>query len=93
MINLITDYRSNGKNIFVLFGHLFYDVGVDDSSFSFPDMSTWIRETILYFKDSEDLLLLKPHPVETLKETDETLYSFAKPLISSDNIRILNPLM
>ena len=92
-VRLIEQYRSRGKQVFVLFGHLFYDVGVDDSSPSFPDMCEWIKETILFFKDRDDLLLLKPHPVETQKKTDETLYSFAESLISTDNIKILNPLL
>ena len=92
-IKLMEEYRSRGKHVYVLYGHLFYDVGTDDSSLSFPDMCEWLKETILFFKGRDDLLLLKPHPVETQKKTDETLFSFAKSLVSTDNIRILNPLL
>jgi len=59
--------RSQGEKVFCLFAHLFYDTPVDDRSASFAGMCEWILETIRHFSEKEDLLLIKPHPVEFVK--------------------------
>ena len=95
---LINQYQINGKLVFVLFAHLFYDVRVNDSSPAFTGMSEWITETVRFFKQRDDLLLLKPHPREIIpddpaNEPDETLSSMVGPLCPSENIQILHPLL
>lgn len=86
---IIDDYKRNGKKIFVLFGHLFYDMAVIDSSPVFKDLCEWIRKTIEYFNQDDNLLLLKPHPSETSRYPDETLEKYAAQFTKSDNIKIL----
>ena len=92
IINLIDDYKSSNKNIFILFSHLFYDTPLEDSSYSFDNMCDWILKTIDYFKKTGDLLLLKPHPVESERKPNETLSSFLKnnSVKLSKNICLLN---
>ena len=93
ILSLIQSYRSMGKQIFVLHGHLFFDVGLDDTSPSFHDMGEWISDTIRFFRNREDLLLLKPHPVETVKGPRETMAAYAGSLLNNEkNIRVLDPL-
>ena len=80
-IKIIEDYKGRGKKVFVLFPHVFYDTPVDDKSEAFNDMCEWIMETIKYFGDKDDLLLIKPHPAEFIKDQPkktptETLASF-----------------
>jgi hypothetical protein len=89
-------YRSKGKKIFCLFAHLFYDTPIDDSSASFAGMSEWILQTIEHFAGKEDLLIVKPHPVEYVesepnKRPNETLSSFLKNKINTENIILLEP--
>lgn len=98
IVDLIKDYRSSGKNVFVLFTHLFYDTPIEDSSASFKDMCDWVLETIKYFKKKDGILLLKPHPVEIRPdnrhlEPSETLSSFIreKNVNLSSNIILLKP--
>jgi capsular polysaccharide export protein len=98
VLAIIREYRSNGRNVFVLFSHLFYDTPVDDRSPSFNDMCDWIRATIEYFRNREDLLILKPHPVEVRydypeKTPDETLASFIRDAVPDlpANVVLLPP--
>ena len=96
VINTIEDYRSKSKKVFVLFSHLFYDTPIDDNSPAFNGMCEWIMETIKYFKKKEDLLLIKPHPHEFMKDfpkkiPNETLASFLSNVQLSDNIILLDP--
>lgn len=96
IIDLICEYRSQGRKVFVLFAHLFYDTPVDDSSRTFSGMCEWITETVQFFRSKEDLLLLKPHPVENSpnaphREPNETLRSFLEPLPRPMNVEILSP--
>ena len=96
LIAAMQKYRSEGKNIFCLFAHLFYDTPIDDSSASFAGMSDWILQTIKHFSNKEDLLLVKPHPVEYVasepnKRPQETLSSFLQGKIKAENIILLEP--
>ena len=98
IVDVIKDYRRKSKNIFVLFAHLFYDVPIYDNSQSFNNMCHWISETVQYFKDRDDLLLLKPHPSEIQPEfpektPNETLASYIRDEIETDNIILLHPKM
>ena len=92
----IEKYRSEGRNVFCLFAHLFYDTPIDDSSASFAGMSEWISQTVEHFSDNENLLLVKPHPVEFVesepnKRPQETLSSFLRGKINTENIILLEP--
>jgi len=94
IIRMIKTYRSRGKNIFCLFAHLFYDTPIEDSSTAFHGMCEWISETVNYFKDKEDLLLIKPHPAEFEKDQpkktpNETLASFLSNTELPENILLL----
>ena len=96
VIETMQRYRSEGKNIFCLFAHLFYDTPIDDSSPAFAGMGEWILQTIKHFSDKEDLLLIKPHPVEYVasepnKRPQETLSSFLRGKIKAENIILLEP--
>ena len=96
VIGMMKRYRSKGKNIFCLFAHLFYDTPIDDKSSAFAGMGEWILQTIEQFSNKEDLLLIKPHPVEYVesepnKRPNETLSSFLKDKIDTENIILLEP--
>jgi hypothetical protein len=96
MLNLLIEYQAQGKNIFVLFAHLFYDTPVNDESPAFDGMCDWIIETINFFNGKNDILLLKPHPVELMKDEpkkipNETLESFVRNIEMSKNIFLLEP--
>jgi len=98
VVEKIEAYRRKGSNIFVLFAHLFYDTIIYDSSPAFKDMCCWIRGTVRFFEDREGLLLLKPHPSEIRPEfpekaPNETLASFVKGEIMSNNIVLVHPKM
>jgi len=52
------------RNIF-LFSNIYWDVGVSDSARLFPDVITWVLDTIHLLSDSNDVCLyIKPHPAE-----------------------------
>jgi hypothetical protein len=94
IIKIIKTYQSQGKNVFCLFAHLFYDTPIEDSSTAFHSMCEWISETVNYFKDKEDLLLIKPHPAEFEKDQpqktpNETLASFLSNTELPENILLL----
>jgi len=94
IIKKIEDVRKRGKMIFVLFPHVFYDIPADDRSISFDDMCKWISETIDYFKRNDNLLVIKPHPGELVKDQpkrrpNETLASFLADTELSENIILL----
>jgi hypothetical protein len=96
VIKTIEDYSSQGKKIFTLFAHLFYDTPVDDKSPVFNGMCEWIAETISFFNTEEHLLLVKPHPDEYRKDLpkktpNETLASFLSDTELSKNIILLAP--
>jgi len=87
-------YLSQGRQVFVLFAHLFYDTPLDDSSPCFGDMSDWITATIDFFRRRKDLLILRPHPVEVWvgapeKRPNETLASFLADKISPGDANIV----
>lgn len=91
-------FLKDGKNVFVLFSHLFYDNPIYDYTDAFNNMCDWINYTIKIFKNSKDLLLLKPHPKEIRPdipeaEPNETLDSYIKEKYSSlpENIILLKP--
>lgn len=94
IIKMMEDYKGRGRMVFVLFPHVFYDTPVDDKSQVFNDMCEWIKETIKYFDGKGDLLLIKPHPAEFVKDQPkrtptETLASFLSDIELSNNIIIL----
>jgi hypothetical protein len=96
VIETMQKYRSEDKNIFCLFAHLFYDTPIYDNSPSFEGMCEWILKTIDHFAEKEDLLIVKPHPVEYVenepnKRPQETLSSFLKDKINAQNIVLLEP--
>jgi hypothetical protein len=96
IIKTIEDYKSQGKKIFTLFAHLFYDTPVDDKSPVFNGMCEWITETIRFFNTEEHLLLIKPHPDEyreefSKKTPNETLASFLSDIELPGNIILLAP--
>jgi hypothetical protein len=96
IIKAIEDYSSQGKKIFTLFAHLFYDTPVDDKSPVFNGMCEWIAETIRFFNTENHLLLIKPHPDEYRKDLpkktpNETLTSFLSDTELSENIILLGP--
>ncbi len=94
IIKIIEDYKGRGRKAFVLFPHVFYDTPVDDKSEAFNDMCEWIMETIKYFGEKDDLLLIKPHPAEFIKDQPkktptETLASFLSDTELPENTIIL----
>lgn len=97
ILEMIEKYLSQNRKIFVLFPHLFYDRPIYDDSPCFKDMCEWIEKTVNFFRNSEDLLLLKPHPAEVRKdeprkEPNETLASFLGHTIDANkNIVLLEP--
>ena len=95
VIRTLENYKLNGKKIFVLVSHVFYDTPVKDESDAFIGMCDWIMETVKYFHGKEDLLLLKPHPAEFLTEQpqrapNETLASFLRDTELPENILLLD---
>jgi hypothetical protein len=98
IINKCTNFLKDGNNVFVLFSHLFYDNPVYDCTNAFKDMCDWINYTIKIFKNSKDLLLLKPHPKEVRldipeAQPNETLESYINKNFSilPSNIILLKP--
>jgi hypothetical protein len=96
ILAIIEQYKGQGRKVFVLFSHLFYDTPVDDGSPAFEGMCSWIKETIHYFNESEDLLLIKPHPAEFIeddpqKTPTETLKSYLSDISLYANIIMLDP--
>ena len=96
IVQTIKKYKSQGKKIFVLFAHLFYDTPLGDETPAFNGMCDWIEETVKYFNRKEDLLLMKPHPSEDIKgepkkKPNETLASFFEDTKLSENIILLEP--
>jgi hypothetical protein len=95
-LDKILQYRKEGRPVFVLFAHVFFDVAIEDQSPSFKDMCSWIVATIEYFRNKDWLLVLKPHPAEIRKdhhrkEPAERLASFIKGIPRTSNIMLLEP--
>lgn len=94
-VKKIRKYKDQGKNIFVLFSHVFYDTPGDDSSASFENMCDWIFQTVDNFKGKDDLLLLKPHPAELImdqpqKKPNETLAILLEKINLPKNVLLLD---
>lgn len=94
VIRTMEEFKANGRNVFVLFAHVFYDTPVYDESNAFNGMCEWILQTMEHFKGKEDLLLIKPHPGELIKDQpkrtpNETLKSFLSDTKLSENIILL----
>jgi hypothetical protein len=89
---LIHHFKQKGRRVFALFSHLFYDTPVNDTSPAFSDMCEWLVETAKWFSETDDLLLLKPHPAELRSRTNqtETLSDFVTEYITSTNIHLLH---
>ena len=94
IIKMMGDYKGRGRKVFVLFPHVFYDTPADDKSKVFNDMCEWIMETVKYFDGKGDLLLIKPHPAEFIKDQPkktptETPASFLSGIELPENVIIL----
>jgi len=98
IVEEIKKFKSFQNKVFVLFTHLFYDTPLEDSTQSFKGMCEWIDETINYFRKSDNILLLKPHPNEIRpdaiqREPNETLKTYIKKneIELKNNIILLEP--
>lgn len=60
---------------------------------AFDDVFEWLEETVQYFNHaSENDLIIKTHPAEELRETNESIYRWLDERgVSSENITLLPP--
>lgn len=87
----IADYKAKGRRVFVLLSHLFYDTGINEDRRCFTGMTHWIRETIHFFRGRDDILVLKPHPMEAKRAPRQTLASLAEETGLEENMLLLPP--
>lgn len=61
----VDDARDSGRRVYCALGKIPYDLAVPTMGGpTHHDIADWINHTIVTFRDSEDLLLVKPHPHE-----------------------------
>lgn len=88
-----TKRDKNLKKIACLFGHVPYDITIDlDEGYCFKDMKDWVNKTINIVKNTDILLLIKPHPHEVHKIHSFLIKKSFLNLIenTNNNVLILN---
>ncbi len=90
-LDWITNHAGQGRRVFLLLGHLFFDTSLNEDKGSFTGMSEWVRKTVEFFKGRDDILVLKPHPMETVRLPRQTLESFVRPMGLTENMLLLPP--
>lgn len=67
--NKITEHKNSGGSVACLFGRILYDLWMDEpGGTAHNDIVDWINHSIELVKDSDTLLLIKPHPNEVKKK-------------------------
>jgi capsule polysaccharide export protein KpsC/LpsZ len=60
------------RGIYVMFTHLLWDAAIDKQvSRVFADHNDWVTQTIERFRDGDGQLVVKTHPAETIRGTNE----------------------
>ncbi|MGN6125434.1 MAG: hypothetical protein ACTHON_02625 [Humibacter sp.] len=74
VLQRIRDAKAAGKKVLLVVGKVIYDLGVKyTKGVCHSDMSDWITDTVRYASTRDDvLLLIKPHPHESLKSLTMT---------------------
>ncbi|MFC4243506.1 hypothetical protein ACFOYW_08975 [Gryllotalpicola reticulitermitis] len=74
VLSRIREARASGKKVLLVIGKVIYDLGVKyTEGVCHADMSDWITDTVRYVNSRDDvLLLIKPHPHESLKSLTMT---------------------
>lgn len=74
MLARIREAKASGKKVLLVIGKVIYDLGVKyTQGVCHNDMSDWITDTVRYVNSRDDILLLiKPHPHESLKSLTMT---------------------
>lgn len=74
VLDRIREAKTSGKKVLLLIGKVIYDLGVKyTQGVCHADMSEWITDTVRYANSRKDvLLLIKPHPHESLKSLTMT---------------------
>ena len=94
ILDKIKQFKANNKTIMIAYGKITCDFSVFyDGGFAHESMKDWINHTIKLVKNSDNLLLIKPHPHEYRHESAEYLTEYFIDLIEekiSDNIIILD---
>jgi len=96
IVSRIERHKLSGGRVLCAFGLLLYDLGVPkDHGPAHQSMSDWVTHTVNLVKNSDDLLLVKPHMVEAQQpKFDQPIEVFAdllpKPL--PKNVIVLDPL-
>ena len=94
VLEKIKDFKKKGKSVVLAFGKLTCDFAVPyDGGPAHKNMKDWINHTIKLFRNSDNLLLIKPHPYEKRSEINVQLTEYFTDLIEeeiSDNIIILD---
>ncbi len=94
-LSIIDQYKKKGRKIFIANGKVVFDLAVFyTKGIIHNDMSHWITDSVKAMKDSENLLLIKPHPHElnrNLTMTSEPLCGFTSLIKETipDNVIIL----
>jgi capsular polysaccharide export protein len=61
----VIQHRKNGGKVVCIFGKIMYDIWMDEASGpAHRDIEDWLNHSISSVKDSNTLLLIKPHPNE-----------------------------
>ena len=89
----IMAHRLAGGRVVALFGKMVYDVWLDaDKGPAHANMLDWINHTVKTLAKSDVMLLIKPHPYETMPELWRTVQYFTElvPRPLAANIHILD---
>lgn len=67
-----TSLESSEDNTTVgMFTNLLWDGSLEIETAPFPDVFDWIYQTIDYFMNSDEVLIIRTHPVEAVRKTNE----------------------
>lgn len=65
----VEKYRRNGRRVFSAFGKVLIDFAApDDHGHVFSDFADWIKHLVSSISETDNLLLIKPHPHEIRSE-------------------------
>lgn len=84
----------NSETLLGLFTHVVWDAAIEVERILFDDMFEWVEETIEYVGTRDDTrLVVKPHPGEVGRETNEKMYDWIHANIDDipANVDVLQP--
>lgn len=81
------------KTVVGMFTNLLWDGSLADSAVTFEDPFDWVKQTLNFVADRDDLqLVIKPHPAEAHRETEVEMATWIRSEVDiPENVTVLDP--